>query len=120
MTKQPPAPIPVCDAETWHVQFRWDTVDHVVMHPNPEAAIEAACVLLMMVLCFRYWNRTTHRFNRPHGDCPYLCHVGERKTLTVSRDVIVDRVDPFALAWAAVGEVSRAMRIDERISEPSP
>ena len=46
MTKQPPVPVPVRDAETWHVQFRWDTVDHVVMHPNPEAAIAAACRLI--------------------------------------------------------------------------
>jgi hypothetical protein len=26
------------DAMTWHVQYRRDTIDHVVMHPSPEAA----------------------------------------------------------------------------------
>jgi hypothetical protein len=31
---------------TWHVQFRNDGVDHVVMHPTPEEAIEAACRLM--------------------------------------------------------------------------
>jgi|HubBroStandDraft_1064217.scaffolds.fasta_scaffold00015_22 hypothetical protein len=30
----------------WHVQFRKDAVDHIVRHPNPEAAIEAACRLI--------------------------------------------------------------------------
>jgi hypothetical protein len=31
---------------TWHVQYRQNTVDHVVRHPSPEAAIEAACRLI--------------------------------------------------------------------------
>ena len=31
---------------TWHVQYRKDTVDHIVRHPSPEAAIEAACRLI--------------------------------------------------------------------------
>jgi hypothetical protein len=31
---------------TWHVQYRNDGVDHVVMHPTPEEAIEAACRLI--------------------------------------------------------------------------
>ena len=30
----------------WHVQFRREAVDHVEMHPTPEAAIEAACLLM--------------------------------------------------------------------------
>ena len=30
----------------WHVQFRRDAVDHIDWHPNPEDAIEAACVLI--------------------------------------------------------------------------
>jgi hypothetical protein len=31
---------------TWHVQYRQDTVDRIVRHPNPEQAIEAACRLI--------------------------------------------------------------------------
>jgi hypothetical protein len=31
---------------TWHVQYRNDTVDHIVRYPNPEQAIEAACCLI--------------------------------------------------------------------------
>ena len=31
---------------TWHVQYRNDTVDHIVRYPNPEQAIEAACRLI--------------------------------------------------------------------------
>jgi len=34
------------DAMTWHVQYRRDTIDHVVMHPSPQAAIETACRLI--------------------------------------------------------------------------
>jgi hypothetical protein len=30
----------------WHVQHRRDNVDHVDVHPSPEAAIEAACRLI--------------------------------------------------------------------------
>jgi hypothetical protein len=32
--------------EEWHVQYSRDMVDHVEMHPTPEAAIEAACLLM--------------------------------------------------------------------------
>jgi hypothetical protein len=31
---------------TWHVQYRKDTTDHIVRHPSPERAIEAACRLI--------------------------------------------------------------------------
>jgi hypothetical protein len=31
---------------TWHVQYRVDAVDHIVRHPTPEKAIEAACCLM--------------------------------------------------------------------------
>ena len=31
---------------TWHVQYRRDTVEHIVRHPSPEEAIEAACRLI--------------------------------------------------------------------------
>jgi hypothetical protein len=31
---------------TWHIQYRKDAVDHVVSYPSPEAAIEAACLLI--------------------------------------------------------------------------
>lgn len=31
---------------TWHVQYRKEAVDVVVMHPTPEQAIEAACGLI--------------------------------------------------------------------------
>jgi hypothetical protein len=31
---------------TWHVQYRKDAVDHIVRHPSPEQAIEAACRLI--------------------------------------------------------------------------
>jgi hypothetical protein len=34
------------DTETWHVQYRRDTIDHIAQHPSPEAAIEAACRLI--------------------------------------------------------------------------
>ena len=34
------------DAMTWHVQYRRDTIDHVVLHRSPEAAIETACRLI--------------------------------------------------------------------------
>jgi len=30
----------------WHVQYRQDAADHVVRHPSPERAIEAACRLI--------------------------------------------------------------------------
>ena len=30
----------------WHVQYRRGTADHVVRHPTPERAIEAACRLI--------------------------------------------------------------------------
>lgn len=30
----------------WHVQYRRDTVEHIVRHPSPEDAIEAACRLI--------------------------------------------------------------------------
>jgi hypothetical protein len=30
----------------WHVQYRGAGVEHVVMHPSPEMAIEAACCLM--------------------------------------------------------------------------
>ena len=30
----------------WYVQYRKDTVDHIVRHPTPEQAIEAACLLM--------------------------------------------------------------------------
>jgi hypothetical protein len=43
---QTPTPVQVCDAEAWHVQYRRDTFDHIVMHPSPEAAIETACRLI--------------------------------------------------------------------------
>jgi hypothetical protein len=33
-------------AMTWHVQYRWAAVDHVVRYPGPELAIEAACHLI--------------------------------------------------------------------------
>jgi hypothetical protein len=32
--------------EQWHVQFSRINVDHVEMHPTPEAAIESACLLM--------------------------------------------------------------------------
>ena len=31
---------------TWHVQYRFDGLDHIDRHPTPEAAIEAACALI--------------------------------------------------------------------------
>jgi len=31
---------------TWHVQYRQGTTDHIVRHPSPERAIEAACGLI--------------------------------------------------------------------------
>jgi hypothetical protein len=31
---------------TWHVQYRELTVNHIVRHPSPEDAIEAACRLI--------------------------------------------------------------------------
>jgi hypothetical protein len=31
---------------TWHIQYRDGAGEHVVMHPNPEEAIEAACGLI--------------------------------------------------------------------------
>ena len=31
---------------TWHVQYGKDAVDHLVRHPSPEEAIEAACRLI--------------------------------------------------------------------------
>ena len=31
---------------TWHVQYRFRTTDHIVRHPSPEQAIEAACILI--------------------------------------------------------------------------
>ena len=33
-------------AMTWHVQYRKDTTNHIVRHPSPERAIEAACRLI--------------------------------------------------------------------------
>ena len=30
----------------WHVQYRKDTVKHIVRYPNPEDAIEAACRII--------------------------------------------------------------------------
>ena len=36
----------IFDAMTWHVQYRKETVDHIVRHPSPEQAIEAACHLI--------------------------------------------------------------------------
>ena len=30
----------------WHIQFRLDGTDHIVWRPNPEDAVEAACVLI--------------------------------------------------------------------------
>jgi hypothetical protein len=30
----------------WHVQYRKDTVEHIVRHPSTEEAIEAACRLI--------------------------------------------------------------------------
>jgi hypothetical protein len=30
----------------WHVQYRKDATSHVVRHPSPERAIEAACRLI--------------------------------------------------------------------------
>ena len=31
---------------TWHVQYTRGTVDHIEEYPNPEAAIEAMCLLI--------------------------------------------------------------------------
>lgn len=31
---------------TWHVQYRFDGLDHIDRHPSPEAAIESACRLI--------------------------------------------------------------------------
>jgi len=31
---------------TWHVQYRRDTVEHVVTHATPEDAIDTACRLI--------------------------------------------------------------------------
>ena len=31
---------------TWHIQYRQGTTDHIVRHPSPEGAIEAACRLI--------------------------------------------------------------------------
>jgi len=31
---------------TWHVQYRRGLTNHLVMHPSPELAIEAACRLI--------------------------------------------------------------------------
>jgi hypothetical protein len=31
---------------TWHVQYRDHAGGHIVRHPSPEGAIEAACVLM--------------------------------------------------------------------------
>jgi hypothetical protein len=31
---------------TWHVQYRQNATDHIVRHPSPERAIEAACRLI--------------------------------------------------------------------------
>jgi len=36
----------LCIAMTWHVQYRQRTTDHIVRHPSPEEAIEAACRLI--------------------------------------------------------------------------
>jgi len=36
----------ILDAMTWHVQYRDDAVHHIVHHPSPEQAIEAACRLI--------------------------------------------------------------------------
>jgi hypothetical protein len=33
-------------AMTWHVQYRKNTVEHIVRYPSPEDAIEAACRLI--------------------------------------------------------------------------
>jgi hypothetical protein len=30
----------------WHVQYRSEGVEHVIMHPTPEMAIETACRLI--------------------------------------------------------------------------
>ena len=30
----------------WYVQYRSNKTDHIVRHPSPELAIEAACILL--------------------------------------------------------------------------
>jgi hypothetical protein len=30
----------------WHVQYRDDAIEYVMSHPNPERAIEAACLLI--------------------------------------------------------------------------
>jgi len=30
----------------WHIQYRKDGSDHLVRHPSPELAIEAACCLI--------------------------------------------------------------------------
>jgi hypothetical protein len=30
----------------WHVQYRAAGIEHIVMHPSPELAIEAACRLM--------------------------------------------------------------------------
>jgi len=37
---------PILDAMTWHVQYRDDAVHHIVHHPSPEQAIDAACRLI--------------------------------------------------------------------------
>jgi hypothetical protein len=34
------------NAMNWHVQYRINAVDHIVMHPSPEKAIEVACSLI--------------------------------------------------------------------------
>jgi hypothetical protein len=46
MAEHTPSRCQVCDAEIWHVQYRRGTIDHSVMHPSPEAAIETACRLI--------------------------------------------------------------------------
>jgi hypothetical protein len=30
----------------WHVQYRVDSVDYIAPYPNPERAIDAACLLI--------------------------------------------------------------------------
>jgi hypothetical protein len=30
----------------WHVQYRVDAVDYIAPYPNPERAIDAACLLI--------------------------------------------------------------------------
>jgi hypothetical protein len=37
---------PILGAMMWHVQYREDAVHHIVQHPSPEQAIEAACRLI--------------------------------------------------------------------------